>query len=127
MDAVADARFDAEPLPPADSLAFWTEYSPRSSSFTPVRGTLDALVETGDVTLIRRADLRRSLITARQLLENAEGAFRTFDESDLDALASLNRRVNRWAISDGTSPARYPVDWEEIAPDRIVRGDLCAT
>ena len=115
---------DEEPLPARDSLARWAENTLRSSRFQPVSATVDALIETGDVALVENEQIRRLIVVYRDQVRQAISAYDLFDEADLDAIASINRRWNRSASLRDISPARYPVNWESIAADPVFRGDL---
>ena len=111
---------------PTDSLAYWFEYTLRSSNFEPVSATLEALIQSGDLTLIEDAELRRELVLYVDDVQDADGIFERYDEADLDALASLNRRVDRMAIrrvADGDTSSAA-IDWAALAADPVVRGDL---
>jgi len=106
---------------PADSLAFWFDRTLRSGSYRPGAAIADALIETGDLSLIRNPDIRRHVIEYRERAQQTRETVNVFDASSLEAVASINRRVDRQAIR------QYELDqneWQLIASDPVIRGDL---
>ncbi len=110
---------DSRPMAPDDSLALWFEHSLRSPSYLPSAPTADALVETGDISLIQDPALRRRVIAYREVVRQSASWATVFEEAGLDALASINRQVDRRTIARGGE-----VEWLSLAVNMSVRGDL---
>jgi hypothetical protein len=104
-----------------DSLALWFDGTLRSAGYRPGAAIADALIDTGDLSLIQSAEIRRRVIEYREQARQTREAANVFDASSLDAVASINRRVDRDAIRRAELSRR---DWEQLASDPIVRGDL---
>lgn len=118
--SLSDALHEGQPAS-ADSLAFWFENTLRSTSYRPASAIADALVETGDLSLIRDPDIRRLIIEYRGQAQQMRDVVNVFDASSLEAVASINRRVDRRAIRQNSLDQ---VEWQRIASDPVVRGDL---
>lgn len=93
-DRLAGAFYDPDP-PPRDSLLVWIGNATSLITVDPITGTAHALVETGDLGLIRDDSLR-SAITA--YLGQIEGMREARAHIHADWMAGLN------ALSEGADP-----------------------
>lgn len=105
-------------LPSADSLGQWFDRSLRTNVFRPYTPIADALIETGDLALIRDDDLRRAIIAYRSTASGAREVLNAHTSMTVDAYARIYRRVDR------PSAARGEVDWRDLAGDIAFRGDV---
>lgn len=110
-----------------EQIAFWFDRHLRSSNFDPDDATIVALVNSGDISLVESVDLRLDLARYTRAIHDVRQDYDRFNEAALDALASLNRRVDRAGIRaemNGEVPYSALIDWEAVAADPVVRGDL---
>jgi hypothetical protein len=121
---LAQAYFLPEP-PPRDSVIAWLSLAPVYYEATPVLGTAEALVATGDLGLIRDDSLRTA-ITA--YLEGARESVRG-GEVFVDVLVQINVELFRHApmatiLAEFVGPAALDSldrahDWMALAPPGV--------
>ena len=105
-------------IPPADSMGHWFDRSLRTSTFRPYTPIADALIETGDLSLILDDDVRRAVIAYRSAAAGARDILDNFSQMTMDTYARISRRVDR------PRAARGDVDWQDLADDIAFRGDF---
>ena len=112
-------------LPASDSLASWTAAATNSSAaFYPTMGTVTALVESGELRLIRDVDLRQGIL---EYHSRVQGALRIIDAVDPHMWRTMERlgQVLSWAaLIEPGETQRFPIDWEALAADRTVHAAL---
>ena len=117
------------PAPPMDSLALWVLNGFNFSDVRPIRGTLEALVQSGDVALIRNERLRQRVISAAGYMDyTLEKLQRT--EHDLSAfMSTLALEVDLAWLAPHWPPGaalpmptagRFRVDAETLRANRTV-------
>ena len=111
-------------LPNADSLRSWVAGATNGSSFHPTMGTIRALVEGGELRLLRDAGVRRGLL---EYHGSVEGALRIYDAVD----AYMWRTVERlggmlsWAaLLEPDQAPRLVNDWASLSENRAFHGVL---
>lgn len=105
-------------LASTDSLQAWTVAIGKSSLFLPTMGTVTALIETGDLRLIRNDRLRSELVRFQQAAEGQRRLADLADASVLRALERIGTRVNLNVIgSPNPERLRFQIDWEALAGD----------
>lgn len=116
---------NAPPLPPSDSLVAWTAAATNSSaSFYPTMGTVTALVESGELRLIRDEALRQQVLDYHS---SVEGALRIVDAVDPHTWRTIERLggMLSWAaLLDPDEARRFPIDWSALARDRAFHAAL---
>jgi hypothetical protein len=120
IEALNSAR-----LPPDDSLVTWTAAATNSAaSFYPTMGTVTALVESGELRLIRDGDLRQGIL---EYHSRVQGTLRIIDAVDPHMWRTMERlgEVLSWAsLLHPSETQRFPIDWEGLAEDRTVHAAL---
>jgi hypothetical protein len=115
----------ASPLPPPDSLAVWTLAATNSSaSFYPTMGTVTALVESGELRLLRDEGLRQRVL---QYHSAVESALRIVDAMGPHMWRTIERLggVLSWdALLRPGEAQRFSIDWRSLAADRTFHGAL---
>ena len=82
LDAAMRADFaQAAPTLPNDSVAVWLGWSARMSAFEPLTGAYAALVQSGDINLVRDAALRAKIVTYSGQLDAKIQALRIFESA----------------------------------------------
>ncbi len=113
------------PLPPSDSLAAWVLSTTNSSaSFYPTMGTVTALVESGELRLLRDERLRQYVL---EYHSSVEGALRIVDAVDPHMWRTLERLggMLSWnALIRPEEAQRFSVDWASLAADRDFHGAI---
>ena len=126
--------------PPADSLLVWIRTASRYRVPAPVTGTAEALVTTGDLTLIQDDTLRAAIVSylRESRLISADFAkdvaaweaardalFRTVDYQEVlatvlpdSARNALAARYADFPIPPGPRQARFPFEPEALLSDR---------
>lgn len=121
----AITALNAATLPPSDSLATWVVAATNSSAaFYPTLGTVTALVESGELRLLRDEDLRRTVL---QYHSGVESALRIVDAVDPHTWRTLERLggMLAWpALLQPDEAHRFTVDWAQLASDRAFHGAL---
>jgi hypothetical protein len=120
------AFYQTEP-PPADSLFAWRSIMARMRVVTPVLGTAEALVATGDLSLIRDDSLRSAITgyiesSRHQASVQNERSRRWWDElqrldTGLDPIEAYSRAAENsdlHAIREGGVPSGNTPGWESF-------------
>ena len=112
-------------LPPPDSLRVWVAAATNSSaSFHPTMGTVRALVEGGELRLVRDARVRQALLDYHG---GVEGALRIIDAVDPHMWRTVERlgAMLSWAaLLEPDQTPRLANDWTSLADDRAFHGAL---
>lgn len=116
---------NARTLPDPDSLTVWTSAATNSSaSFHPRMGTVTALVESGELRLLRDERLRQAVL---QYHSGVQSAVRILDGVDPHMWRSIERLGGMLSWEALLRPAetqRFTIDWEALASDRAFQGAL---
>jgi type II secretory pathway pseudopilin PulG len=104
------SRAFAGPFPPADSLELPTGYN----YFEPLAGTLTALVEGGDLRLIRNDSIRFELIAFSALIETTETVLRHTETMIWHSTEQLTLGRARHSQSAARRAANGGRGWERI-------------
>lgn len=116
---------DAPPLPPSDSLGAWTASATNSSaSFYPTMGTVTALVESGELRLIRDEALRQQVLHYHSSVEGALRIVDAVDPHTWRAIERLGGMLSWAALLDPDEARRFPIDWSALARDRAFHAAL---
>jgi hypothetical protein len=120
------AFYQAEP-PPADSLFAWRSIMARMRVVTPVLGTAEALVATGDLSLIRDDSLRSAITgyiesSRHQASVQNERSRRWWDElqrldaelDPMEAYYTAGKNSDLLAIREGGVPSGDTPGWESF-------------
>lgn len=112
-------------LAPADSLTAWTTAATNSSaSFYPTMGTVTALVESGELRVIRDDAIRQEVLHYHS---SVESALRIVDAVDPHTWRTIERLgvILSWsALLQPDQPQRFPIDWASLAADRTFHAAL---
>jgi hypothetical protein len=117
--------FNSPRLPPSDSLAAWIAAATNSSAdFYPTMGTVTALIESGEIRLIRDDSLRQKLL---QYHGGVESALRIVDAVDPHTWRTIERlgEMLSWpALIEPGETHRFDNDWASLASNRAFHGAL---
>lgn len=112
-------------LPPSDSLPAWVAAATNTSaSFYPTMGTITALVESGELRLVRDDHLRKRVL---QYHSSVESALRIVDAVDSHTWRTLERLggMLSWpALLQPEEVQRFTIEWGSLASDRAFHGAL---
>ena len=98
IDAVSGNR--AAPL---DSVGLWYESSMWYADFYPMTGVYSALMQSGDLSLIRDAGLRSEIATVSTALEGAAQQLRSIEQHLLgEGVRAIGTRLRHSGIRAGT-------------------------
>jgi hypothetical protein len=121
---LAQAYFLPEP-PPRDSVIAWASLAPFYFEVSPVLGTAEALVATGDIGIIRDDSLR-SAITAyleisREMIRGGAGFVASLIEanSDLVRTAPMGPILAEYAGPAALDSLDRADDWMALAPPGV--------
>jgi hypothetical protein len=113
-------------LPPSDSLASWIWTAGATSVFEPAMGTLTALVQTGDIRLLRNEELGGVLLRHQQVIDHFHRQSDRYENHRLSSFRDLGR-----AMSLDVLPAQYgspqpllPVDWASAVRDPVLHSSV---
>jgi hypothetical protein len=123
--ATLAAALEAPSRTPVDSVRAWLEQRDGSWWYSDPRlldGTITALVETGDLTLIRDSHLRSAVLGYQSQLNADMAEFRRFVQWGLEAQRHLNIRG-----ALGVSPAIAPNEALEVRWIVAMHGDAEGT
>lgn len=121
----AITALNASPLPPSDSLAIWLAAATNSSAaFYPTMGTVTALVESGELRLIRDEDIRRTVLRYHSAVESALRIVDGVDPHMWRTLERLGGMVSWPALLQPDDAHRFTVDWALLASDRAFHSAL---
>lgn len=115
----------ARPLPPPDSLDRWLNGFLGIAPLYPRMATVQALIETGDLNLIRRDGLRTAIIDYAGAVQMASEQTAAIDQFGLRALAEIHQRVDVGPLEEGAT-VRSRTDWSRLADDPVMRGSVSA-
>lgn len=93
--------------------------------FRPLLGTLDALVETGDIRLVRDSGLRTLLLSYRNDVEVALDIHRRSNDATVRIVERLGQSINLpsvFSASDGDGP--FPTQWLTHFRDPGLQSDI---
>ena len=111
--------FRAPERPPLDSLAQWLYDNARLRVAQPVVGTVEALIATGDLNLIRDDSLRSAITAYAQAMEATTLAQQQWAERERTARVALNARVD---FGEVRVVALSPDALDSLAQARPIRG-----
>lgn len=132
VDSVARERADralealnSTRLPPSDSLATWILAATSSSaSFYPTMGTVTALVESGELSLVGDESLRREILRYHSSVTSALRIIDAVDPHMWRTLERLGGMLNWAALQRPGEAHRWTNDWQSLASDRTFHGAL---
>ena len=114
---------NASSLPSSDSLKVWIAAATNSSaSFYPTMGTVTALIESGELRLIRDEDIRRNVL---QYHSSVQGSLRIVDAVNPYMWRTLERlgSMLSWsALLASDERQRFPINWESLASNPNFHG-----
>ena len=110
-------------LPPPDSLERWLRESLGPSPLYPRMGSVQALIETGDLNLIRDDALRTGITDYVGAVQTGSEMVDVINDFALRALGALLERVDYRALQEGGT-AHTRADWSRLAEDPVFRGSL---
>lgn len=112
-------------LPLSDSLVAWTAAATNSSaSFYPTMGTVTALVESGELRLIRDETLRQQVLHYHSSVESALRIVDAVDPHTWRTIERLGGMLSWAALLDPDEERRFPIDWSALANDRSFHAAL---
>jgi hypothetical protein len=110
-------------LPPSDSLAAWTAATTNSSaSFYPTMGTVTALVESGELRILRDEELRQRVLGYHSSVQAALRIVDAVDPHMWRTIERLGGMLSWEALLRPGETSRFPIDWEALAADRAFHG-----
>lgn len=116
---------NASVLPAPDSLGAWMLGATASSAtFHPTMGTITALVESGELRLLRNDELRQRVLQYHNAVATA---LRVIDGVTPHAWRTLERvgqNLSWAALVDPAAPQRFPIEWDALACDPTFHGAL---
>lgn len=116
---------NASGLPPSDSLASWLAAATNSSaSFYPTMGTVTALVESGELRLIRDEDLRRRVLRYHSGVQSALRIVDGVDPHMWRTIERLGGMLSWPALLQPEQAHRFPLNWEALASEPAFHGAL---
>lgn len=125
--------------PPADSIVVWFSRAYRVRDARPITGTVESLIATGDLGLLRDESLRSAVAT---YLDNTRTTIRIHDQDVqrwVDALLAFSTRLNPlqleealadpstldslrssplWTLPQGAHRDPFPLDVDELLSER---------
>ncbi len=107
--------FRSGSTPPADSVVHWAWRASQVDRSTFVTGTATALVETGDLNLIRDDSLRSSITQYIDLIGEEKASMAHNDEDMSPYIATLSARVD---FGDAEIARRSPAELDSLARAR---------
>lgn len=113
----------SRPLPPPDSLDRWLNELLGVAPLYPRMATVQALIETGDLNLIRDDALRTGLIDYLATVQMAGELTSAMSQFGLRAFADIHRRVDVTALRNGTG-IHTGAEWARLAEDPVMRGSV---
>lgn len=120
LDALNSTR-----LPPSDSLVTWTIAATNSSAwFYPTMGTVTALVESGELRLVRDESLRREVLRYHSSVTSALRIVDAVEPLMWRTLERLGGMLNWAALQRPGEAHRWTNDWQSLASDRAFHGAL---
>lgn len=115
----------SRPLPPPDSLDRWLYGFLGIAPLYPRMATVQALIETGDLNLIRDDVLRTAIIDYAGTAQMASELTAAIEQLALRSLAEIHQRVDVEALREGVT-VHSRADWSRLADDPVMRGSLSA-
>lgn len=117
------AGLNVAELPNTDSLGVWILRATASSAtFHPTMGTVTALVESGELRLLRDDELRQSVLKYHTAVASSLRIIDGVGPHSWRTLEAVGRTLNWATLVDPTAPARFPVDWAALAADPHFHG-----
>jgi hypothetical protein len=113
------------PLPPPDSLDHWLDGFLGVAPLYPWMGTVQALIETGDLNLIRNDALRTGIIDYVGHVQLGSEMTASIDQLALRSLGDIHQRVDVEGLREAAT-AHSRADWDRLADDPIMRGSVSA-
>lgn len=128
VSASADRFYRAAhlPLAPADSLRRWLEGSLYLPRLRLRMATWEALIQSGEIRLIRSDGLRNRLIEFAGAMDNVEGRVEKLTHIGFDEIRSVYRWVDPYEFADESGrdargwddlESRFPPAWEDLLAD----------
>lgn len=119
-----EAFRSATPAPP-DSLDRWLSELFTATLLHPRTGTLDALIDTGDLNLVRSDSLRALLTDYRGTAEQVIAVVDEMSDLGLRSFAAVQERMDLWAVREGKA-VHTAAHWAAAARDPAFRGQVYA-
>ena len=110
-------------LPEGDQLVAWLWGVTVPSEFYPSTGTIQALVQGGDLRLIRDPQLRSALLGYLSALEQFGQLFAGWQFTAVEAYCRLGQRIN-FKTQVEPPENRQPIDWRTLAAIPGVTSDI---
>jgi len=101
--------------PPVDSLRHWWGYLFSLGVYRPRSVGIDALIDGGELGLIRNLELRRAIMTYREQAEMTETATAIGDDLSSRAVSRIGEDMSLANLSLRPSESRLPLDWQATA------------
>ncbi len=121
----AIAALGTSRLSPSDSLAAWTLAATNSSaSFHPTMGTVTALVESGELRLLRDNRLRQSVLQYHSAVASTLRIIDGVGPHTWRTIERLGGMLSWTALLDRGQDQRFPIDWERLASERSFHSAL---
>lgn len=109
-------------LPPGDTLDSLVGRLARLEIFRPTLGTVDALVETGDLRLIGDSEVKRLLLRYRN---GARSGLEVAQIATGITLAGIERLGQSISFTSPVEDGRLPEnDWESLSRDRRIHNEV---
>jgi hypothetical protein len=109
-------------VPAADSLRVWVAGATDGSSFHPTMGTVRALVEGGEMRLVRDERVRRALLEYHGGVEGALRIYAAVDGHMWRTVERMGAIVSWAALLEPDQAPRLANDWVALANDRTLHG-----
>lgn len=116
---------NAATLPPADSMGNWMLLATGSSAtFHPTMGTITALVESGELRLLRDDRLRQSVLQYHNAVATALRIIDGVSPHSWATLERLGQHLSWAALLEPGRTHRFPAAWATLADDPSFHGTL---
>lgn len=111
-------------LPPTDSLRAWWGDLFSLATYRPSTVTIDALVDGGDLRLIRAPEIRQAIMAYRERAGLAEVASTIANDIASRAVSRMGEDMSLANLMFDRDEVRLPIDWAAVAQDPALHSQI---
>jgi hypothetical protein len=115
------AAINRTTLPPSGELDQWARGLTRPSLFAPRTGTIQAMIQSGDLRLVRDPELHAAILDYLNAMERLTGLYPNYQLVALEAFGRIGDRVN---FETELGPDSNHPDWKDLAREPGLTSDI---
>ena len=116
-----EAAVNQRPLPSGEKLDEWLRGMLVPPLFQPRSGSLEAMIQSGDLRLVRDTRLKAGILEYMESVERFQAHTALFHITSLEAFGRLGERIN---VETQVGEGRDPPDWKALSESPGLTSDI---